>query len=122
MKYREEILENKNIRESLVNTNGEFKKQYDKITTIFHNIDFDQNENTVSRIDSIDLKTQLKIAEIDKLLISVNNIEKRSGKKNDEKNYNCNKYDKFIAKYFVDEIKKDDELDKIKVTKIELGK
>jgi hypothetical protein len=122
MKYREEILENKNIRESLVNTDPEFKKQYDKISTIFHNIDFVENENFHSRIDSVDLKTQMKIDEVDKLLTSVNNNEKRSGKKNDEKNYNTNKYDKFIAKYFVDEIKKEDGLGKIKVTKIELGK
>ncbi len=122
MKYREEILENKNIRESLANTNEDFKKQYEKISTIFHNVDFIENENFLSRIDSIDLKTQFKIDEIDKLLNFVNKIEKRSGKKNDEKNYNTNKYDKFIAKYFVNEIKSEDELGKIKVTKIELGK
>ena len=122
MKYREEILENKNIRESLTNTNIELKKQYKKLSAIFYNIDFFENDNFLSRIDSADLKTQLKIDEIDELLETVNNIEKRSGKKNVEKIYNHNKYDKFIFKYFDNEYNKNGENDKIKITKIDLGK
>ena len=120
MKYREEILENRNIRESLTNTNPELKKQYKKLSAIFYNIDFFENDDFLSRIDSVDLKTQLKINKIDKLLEDVNNIEKRSGKKNVEKIYNHNKYDNFISKYFDNEYSKND--DKIKVTKIDLGK
>ncbi|MGL6125140.1 MAG: hypothetical protein ACRC1F_01470 [Metamycoplasmataceae bacterium] len=124
MKYREEILENQNIRESLINTNKEFQKQYNKLSTIFHNIDFiDSKNNFHSKIDSIDLNTQKRIDEINKNLETINKIERISGKKNEEKNYNCNKYDKFIKKYFAKEQQlKSDELSNIKVTKIDLGK
>lgn len=123
MKYREEILENQNIRESLIHTNEEFNEQYKKLSTIFYNVDFiDSKNNFHSRIDSIDLKTQFKIDEINKNLENVNNIERRSGKKSEEKNYNCKKYDKFIQKYFAEEQIKSEELNNIKVTKIDLGK
>ncbi|MGL5205053.1 MAG: hypothetical protein ACRC9F_02700 [Metamycoplasmataceae bacterium] len=123
MKYREEILENQNIRESLIHSNKEFNKQYKKLSTIFHNIDFlDGKSNFHSRIDSIDLKTQLRIDEIEKNLENINTIEKRSVIKVEEKNYNSNKYDKFIKKYFVAEQTNVDEFSKIKVRKIDLGK
>ncbi|MGL5205559.1 MAG: hypothetical protein ACRC7B_01435 [Metamycoplasmataceae bacterium] len=123
MKYREEILENQNIRESLINSNKEFNKQYKKLSTIFHNTDFLNSKNNFhSRIDSIDVKTQSRMDEINKNLEQINNIERRSGKKADEKNYTCNKYDKFIQKYFAAEQTDSDEFSNIKITKIDLGK
>ncbi|MGL4251933.1 MAG: hypothetical protein ACRDCJ_01110 [Metamycoplasmataceae bacterium] len=123
MKYREEILENQNIRESLINSNNEFKEQYKKLSTIFHNIDFlNAKNNFHSRIDSVDVKTQLRIDEINKNLENINNIEKRSAKKVEEKNYTCHKYDKFIKKYFAAEETNSDEFSDIKITKIDLGK
>ncbi|MGL5732933.1 MAG: hypothetical protein ACRCXE_02605 [Metamycoplasmataceae bacterium] len=123
MKYREEILENQNIRESLIHSNKEFNKQYKKLSTIFHNIDFlNAKNNFHSRIDSVDLKTQLRIDEINKNLENINNIERRSGMKAEEKNYNCNKYDKYIKKYFAAEQTNSDEFSNMKVTKIDLGK
>jgi len=105
MKYREEILENKNIRKSLLNTNKDFNYQYKKLSSIFHNIDFldNQSDNFMSRIDSIDLNTQNKIIEIDEKLEKINNKERiRSGKNN----YNSGTYNSFIKKYFTNEYNK----------------
>lgn len=125
MKYRESILENQNIRESLINTNKDFNQQYKKLSTIFHNVDFLNNkqEEFLSKIDSIDLGTQEQITEINKHLSEVNEIErKRTSEKNEEKKYNSNTYDKFIKDYFPNEYNKQEETDKIKVTKIALRK
>lgn len=121
MKYREEILENKNIRESLIHTNNDFKNQYTKLSSIFHNVDFldDEKGNFLSKIDSIDLRTHKKIKDINKHLEDIINKERaRSSINIAEMNYNLKKYNVFLKKYFKDE------KDNIKVTvkKIDLGK
>ncbi len=124
MEYRDEILENKNIRESLINTNEEFKNQYQKISDIFVGIDFLSNKNNMSssRIDLIDLKSEKRILEIDKHLEDINIRERAMRNRNIENiTYNLKKYCLFIKKYFANEYSggcsKDDD---IKVTKINL--
>lgn len=122
MKYREEILENKNIGESLVNTDPKFKIQYNNLLSIFSNIDFfeDNDENFFSKIDSVDLKTQTKILEIDKILEEINIKERAKGRESIKKiKYDLNEYNKFIEKYFFDEY---NNKNSVKITKIDLGK
>lgn len=122
MKYREEILENKNIGESLVNTDPKFKIQYNNLLSIFSNIDFfeDNDENFFLKIDSVDLKTQTKILEIDKILEEINIKERAKGRESIKKiKYDLNEYNKFIEKYFFDEYNNENS---VKITKIDLGK